>query len=496
MAGDSDPGGFRMMRRTLDSLLPFAVVAAFALAILLFLPFRFKFEFDTDEGIQLMKALLYLKGHALQTEIFSDQPPFFTLVLSLLFRLFGPEVIVGRLATLAFACLLLTCAALYIKLFHGRTHYLVALLFLITLPGFPEMSVSAMIGLPSLSLAMASLLMLGLWRRRGGMVWLFLSALVLALSLLTKAFSLILVPVFALAILAHEMSRRSGEKPSLRLVWPAAAWLTATIGGLLVLLLAILGPQGWDQLIRVHLAAQGEFFAARRASDALWAAWPILVLGAIGAGRALLRRLWGDLILAGWYALGLAALFINQPSWYHQHILATIPAAILAGITVAEAVDALRVRGLTRVGRDRGVAFGLLVILFAAGYSGFRIRGHLDAYKPRLPNLVDDIELKVREYEVLAALEDVDPQGGLIVTDRPMFAFRAGLEVPPELAVFSKKRLTTGWLTESQVVAAVQAYAPRVVLLARFDLPVVRAHLEQRYQLVYAYYPFRLYVRP
>jgi 4-amino-4-deoxy-L-arabinose transferase-like glycosyltransferase len=197
------------MKRNLDSLLPFAVVAAFALVILLFLPFRFKFEFDTDEGIQLMKAFLYLKGHALQTEIFSDQPPFFTLVLSLLFRLFGPEVIVGRLATLAFACLLLTCAALYIKLFHGRTHYLVALLFLITLPGFPEMSVSAMIGLPSLSLAMASLLLLGLWHRRGRTGWLLLSALVLALSVLTKAFSLILVPVMALAILAHVVARPS-----------------------------------------------------------------------------------------------------------------------------------------------------------------------------------------------------------------------------------------------------------------------------------------------
>jgi 4-amino-4-deoxy-L-arabinose transferase-like glycosyltransferase len=484
------------MKRTLDSLLPFAVVAAFALAILLFLPVRGKFEFDTDEGIQLMKAFLYLKGHALQTEIFSDQPPFFTLVLSLLFQLLGPKVIVGRLATLAFACLLLTCAALYLRLFSGRTHYLVALLFLITLPGFPELSVSAMIGLPSLSLAMASLLMLGLWHRSRQTGWLLLSALVLALSVLTKAFSLILVPVFTLAILAHEVGRRSGEKPSLRLLWPAAAWLMVTLGGALVLLLAILGPQGWDQLVRVHLAAQDETFLARRASDALWAAWPMLVLAAIGAGRALSRRSWSDLILAGWYALGLAALFINQPSWYHQHILATLPAAMLAGITVAEAVDAVRVQGRTRAGRNRGLAFGLLVIVFAAGYTGIRIRGHLDAYKPGLPNIVDDIELTVREYEVLAALQDADPQGGLIVTDRPMFAFRSGREVPPELAVFSNKRLTTGWLAEDQVIAAIRAYAPKVVLLARFDLPQVRAHLEQGYELVYAYYPFRLYVRP
>ena len=47
-----------------------------------------------------------------------------------------------------------------------------------------------------------------------------------------------------------------------------------------------------------------------------------------------------------------------------------------------------------------------------------------------------------------------------------------------------------------QVLAAIRAYAPKVVLLARFELPQVRAHLEQGYELVYAYYPFRLYVRP
>ncbi|MCX6071812.1 MAG: hypothetical protein NTU91_13315 [Chloroflexi bacterium] len=489
-------GGARLMKhRRIEALLPFAVVAAFMLVILLFLPFRFKFEFDPDEGIQLIKAFLYTKGYALQTEIYSDQPPVFTVVLSTLFRIFGPEVLVARLAVLAFSCLLLTAGAHYLKLFHGQLHYLVALLFLITLPGYPELSVSAMIGLPSMSLAMVSVLALGVWHRRSGRGWLLLSALALALSTLTKAFSLILMPIFALAIVASVVKRGAEGRFSVRALWPAAAWLGVVISLQLVLLLALIGPTGWDQLIGVHLAAQDETFEARKAVEALRATWPMLLLALVGGWRSLVRRSWSGLVLTGWLILGLVALFVNQPAWWHQHILATIPAAMLAGITVADCLLYLRGRGKTLWPPDRRAALSLLGILVAVGYLAFRIPGHLEAYKAKLPNLVDDGELRVRDYEVLAAMAKADPEGGLIVTDRPMFAFRSEREIPPELAVFSRKMLSTGWLTEDEVIAAIRRYDPRVVLFGRFDLPKVRSFVQGQYELIYAYYPFRLYLR-
>jgi len=264
---------------------------------------------------------------------------------------------------------------------------------------------------------------------------------------------------------------------------------------LLVLLLVILGPHGWDQLIGVHLAAQGETFKARRAQDALLAAWPILALGVVGAWCALARRSWSGLCLTGWFALGLAALFVNQPAWWHQHSLATIPAAMLAGITVAECWSHLRGQGKKPWQLNRRAALSLLGLLIAVGYLAFRIPGHLEAYKAKLPNLVDDGELSVREYEVLAAMAKADPAGGLMVTDRPMFAFRSGRDIPPELAVFSNKRLTTGWLTEDEVIAAIREHQPRLVLFARFGLPEVQSYVQGEYTLIYAYYPFRLYLR-
>lgn len=484
-----------MRRDRIEAWLPFAIAAGFAVVVVLFIPFRFKFEFDPDEGIQLIKAFLHARGYALQTEIYSDQPPLFTIVLSLLFRVLGPEVFVARLTVLAFSCLLLTAGALYLKIFHGRPHYLLALLFLITLPGYPELSVSAMIGLPSISLAMTSLLALGLWERSRKPVWLLLSATLLALSTLTKAFTLILVPVLAAAILISVMTRRSNARVSVRSLWPVAAWLGTVMAVVLVLLLVIIGPTGWDQLIGVHLAAQDDTFKARKAQEALWAVWPMLVLSIVGAWRAVTRRSWSDLCLTGWFALGLVALYVNQPAWWHQHLLATVPGAMLAGITVAECFSHLRGRGKALWPLDRRAALSLLGLLIAVGYLAFRIPGHLEAYKANLPNLVDDGELRVRDYEVLAAMAKADPEGGLIVTDRPMFAFRSGREIPPELAVFSRKMLSTGWLTEDEVITAIREYDPKLVLLARFDLPDVQSFIHGQYELIYAYYPFRLFLR-
>ena len=484
-----------MTRRRIETILPFVVVAGFALSILLFLPFRYQFEFDPDEGIQLIKAFLYAKGYALQTEIYSDQPPLLTVLLSLLFKVLAPRVPVARLAILAFSCLLLTASALYLKVFHGRLHYLLGVLFLITLPRFPELSVRVMIGLPSISLAMVSLLALGLWHRSGKAGWLLLSALALALSTLAKAFSLILVPVLVLAIYFSQVRRRHSRRLSLRAAWPAAAWLGIVIGAVLALLLVIVGPKGWYQMVGAHLAAEGETFGGRRAQDILLWTLPMLTLGLVGGWRALVQRSWSGMCLMGWFALGLVALYVNQPAWWHQHILATVPAAMLAGITVADCLLHLRGRGRAGWPLDRKDALSLLGVVIAVGYLAFRIPADLSPFKAKLPNLFDNGALSSRDYQVLATMSEYDPEGGLIVTDSPMFAFRSQREVPPELAVFSQKRLSTGLLTEDEVISVIRDYDPKLVLIARFDLPKVQSFVQGQYRLIFAYNPFKLYFR-
>ncbi len=65
-----------------------------------------------------------------------------------------------------------------------------------------------------------------------------------------------------------------------------------------------------------------------------------------------------------------------------------------------------------------------------------------------------------------------------------MDAFRAGLLVPPEMAVFAEKRLETGFLTQEAVLGVITEYQPEQILLGRFELGRVEDALAGRYELV------------
>jgi len=81
-----------------------------------------------------------------------------------------------------------------------------------------------------------------------------------------------------------------------------------------------------------------------------------------------------------------------------------------------------------------------------------------------------------------------------VVTDMPMYAFRAGLLVPPPLAAITDKRLASGEATEEQIIQVIEEYQPEQVLLGRFDLPAVEAYLKKDYRRIYQWGRRRLYL--
>lgn len=68
-----------------------------------------------------------------------------------------------------------------------------------------------------------------------------------------------------------------------------------------------------------------------------------------------------------------------------------------------------------------------------------------------------------------------------MVTDLPMFPFRAGIPVPPNLAVISGKRFAAGELSERDIIESVDEFKPEQVLIGRFDLPLLESYLEENY---------------
>lgn len=76
------------------------------LAVYTLLPLGSALELGGDEGFELTKGFLCSKGFKLYRDMWCDQPPLFTLILSLAFQVFGPSLLAARLIAAGFGLVL------------------------------------------------------------------------------------------------------------------------------------------------------------------------------------------------------------------------------------------------------------------------------------------------------------------------------------------------------------------------------------------------------
>jgi hypothetical protein len=466
--------------------------------VVLFYPFRFAFELDADEGVNLMKSLLVNQGAELYTDVWSDQPPLLTYLIAALFRIVGVNLTVVRLTVLLFSCVLFWAAVQYLKAFWGTNHAIAGGLILILLPSYLRLSVSIMVGLPAIALAMLSFLAISYWHKDKKKLWLVLSGFALALSIMTKLFTGLLAPLFVAGLIAQEWQgfRKTGSWSQFLtpgVLWTGGFGITALLTGLLSIY-----PDGLSQLTVTHWTAQQtEFSDPTSIAGYLSESLPAIFLAVIGSVYVLQRGRPTGLYLTGWALAGFLLLSQYSPIWYHHQLLVTIPVAILAGVAIGEFLVAIRDRFRNlrpvSVGAAMHVAVAVLIPYFAASSLSSSIR-ELDY---RLPNLRPPAA-DLREIEAVGMLDvmrEYADATNYILTDRPMFAIWLGKPVPPEVAALTGKRLLTGELSQVEIISAIQRYQPEQVALARFELPQVEVYLQQHYRLVYHLTDHRLYVR-
>jgi 4-amino-4-deoxy-L-arabinose transferase-like glycosyltransferase len=461
---------------------------AYLAVMLRYFPYWQMFWIYFDEGYNLIKALLVLRGYSLYNQIWSDQPPLLTYLLAGLFRVNGPGVYASRLLILLFTCLLIWAVVQFMRLAWGPLAAVAAAILLILVPDFILLSASTLVGQPSLAMACVALLFLALWHRKGSRLWLVLSAAAMSFSLLIKLYTGFLLPVFGLGLLIGAYTRQK-EKSWWQILQPALIWslvltgLTAGLGWLLG------GPASLAQLTQPHLAAS-QAVAGMEADSLLpitfylRTAWPLLLLGLLAVYPLLKKRLWLMLYPLAWAVTALLILLNYAPVWSHHALLITVPAAMLAGGALAETLrqGARLLRGLRPTAEGGLLAAGsvlalaLLVTLrlpdlqtIARDYRRFQ-------EEDRFPYELT-LQKKIDQYAL---------QTNWMVTDMPMFAFRAGISVPPNLAVISGKRFLAGDLSEADILTTVQQTRPEQVLIGRFEFPALEAYLQQDYKLVLA----------
>jgi hypothetical protein len=471
------------LARVVDLFGPVGLPVLLFALVWMFHPFREVFVFDPDEGNNLIKAMLLANGHPLYTEIWSDQPPLFVHMLRGWLDLTGWTAHHGRVLVLLCSSVLLWALYQSARMTAGHAAAIMACLLLVISHGYLRFSVSVMLGVPSLMFAMLSLCAVLRYHHTRAAVWAVVSGALLALSVSTKMWTGLLVPVVLLAALLPQPPgvARGGRVRSI------TAWGAGFVTAALLVFLATVPLDGMGQLVRPHLdgwrADDLDHFGGRFWQD-LRGDWAILLLGLVGVVGAVRRRAWISLIPAVWAGLALVVLAAHRPLWYHHYLLVSIPMCWAAGIGAGSlfsrrVLTSWRPEGASSVSGLAAPAVTLgLIILAAVSLPGFIDRDFRQpASWPR-----------GQDRYLVAVMEQLKDRTRYVVTDRQMLAFQAGLPVPPELSVTSLKRFRTGHLTTERLIRVLGSYRPEQVILSGRRLPLTPElvdHLEQSHTMIY-----------
>jgi hypothetical protein len=200
---------------------------------------------------------------------------------------------------------------------------------------------------------------------------------------------------------------------------------------------------------------------------------------------------WRAVLPLVWLAAVTMALVLHRPFRDHYTPLIALPLCWSAALAVPVMIRSVREwwqEAGTRRWAKLAVAT-LTVMLFVPALARFPVRA--DEAARSLGHAPSHEWPEVRQV-----LNQYAAGTKWVFTDRPITAFYAGLRVPPEVAVFSHKRLLGGYFTPAEQLACLRRYQPEQVLLGRFQLDsLVLDHIDQCYTCIHAGHEFKHYVR-
>lgn len=456
-------------------------------------------EFDPDEGINLMKAFMLNDGYQLYQEIWNDQPPILTHLLASIFSVFEPKVELARSFILIFSTIILWQTWLVLYLFGGILHACIGILFLLISPNYLKLSISVMVGLPCIALGMGAILSIIWWHSTHKTIWLIISALLLSLSILTKLFTFFLAPIIVIGIALDraENIKKISWQQKLRSL---ALWIIILFSFSLLILLSLVGIDNIHLLLENHTSARNiDAFQDMTLRHSLrndyrlflggFTIWGILI--------AYQRQQWQIFYFAAWSITAYLLLIDHKPIWYHQVLLLHIPAIIMVGYAMGEIISRALPRGLYLRPNRRIISLflGVAIIISSILLVGEQTKTTWRAIKSWQKNCSHQTISVSLEAEFLAEIVQFKSQTNWMVTDSPIFAFRAGIPVPPSTAVLSMKQVETGNMSDRQLIDIINQYKPEQVFLKRFSWTEVTDFIKQNYQLQKQEADFRLYIR-
>ena len=424
------------------------VIIVSFIAIPMLSPWFGLIETSGDQGINLAKAALLNNGIGPYGAVWNDQGPVLTIILAALQKIAPWNVVAARLVIVGFAAIMLGITHFMVRAQYGAYAGLASALLLGTSCLFVQLASAVMIGLPAISFAMMAMAVL--ISRPTQTSRIVLSGILFALALQTKIFVFTLIPAFMLTLATGS----DGKSRSI-LLWAIVCFMV--FGAISI----IEGQSIVGNLISPHVAMTPKKFPypsgavmvkGLAVTDRL-----VVAMGLLGIAKCIYQFRSGgrlSMIAATWLVFPTIALCFHFPVWDQQLLLLLPPLAWLGGPVLSDlVVYSIRRLPVPHVAREI-LIFSTLVV----GTAGSAMLGFIR------PNMAVDSELRAAGE----TLREFAGLGKTVVTDRPILAFSAGLNVPPELAVWSNKRVQIGEISDDEVMSIVQRDNPAQILLQRF----------------------------
>jgi hypothetical protein len=468
------------------------IPVGFFIFAICFMPINQVFQFDAyDEGIELIKATLHLDGFAMYTQIWNDQPPMSTIILSFWLGLFGKSILVARLLTLTFSTVLIWSFCQIIRLYFGKLAAIIATLLLIISCNFLRLSVSVMFGLPSLAVAMLSVYALIISQRIYRQqifhyILIIVSGSLLALSLQIKLFTAFLIPLIIFDLVNYHLKKNPQQISKSNLFSDIGLWLTSFLTTFIIIGV-LCDSLSYQQLLKSHIDDSVRIAFNQESSIKLTLSFLLqdfdyLLLAILAIIIIWRKKQWDRIFPITWLLTTFILLLNHRPVWYHHYLLISIPLVWLAtyGITFSLPFvrrglgwDKLKKLSLSSIASVL-VIFSIIVIPIKLGIIQWENHKFVAQSQERI--------------ELLNVILAHKKSTHWFFTDCPIYAFYSGLPVPPEIAVLSQIRIDSKTITGEQLLTVLKKYQPEQILLCKSPLirnylnGYITAHYQKTYQ--------------
>jgi hypothetical protein len=497
------------------------------------IPLRTSVQIGGDEGFELAKAVLWTKGYKLYEQVWNDQPPLHTWILTKVLRHThaGPKstteneggashqsesstvrtethgVLAPRLISMIFGILLVVSLFSMVLRLNGLAVAVLGCAMFICAPGFLGMSASCMLEVPAFATAVTSIALLvhgariGTGIRKEWLITTFAGA-VFGAAIMMKLVPLMLAPVIAFILLARQ---GSSKIPLRRTIMWLFLFGLAAMAAFIALDFLIEGGaflRHFQQTWTSHFGTQQSFEYGSPKDHPF--EWPLLlkhwdatipaVLGICLIAGSFFRvrkettadspqfRLGLHLLPAIWLLYSLAVFAVHKPWWSYYYVHLAVPLCWCAAVGIMFVVKKCFETSSHHKLRTVLVS---LVLIAAAVWTCGRVYLQIGSIRSA-PRIYSDL--------VIPEISRFKPFTQWLYADEPIYSFHSGIPFPPNLAVIMYKRLWSGDMTNEKITAELTSIKPGLILLKQ-DTRVVpfKDLLETEYRLVYYDSLHRLY---